>query len=95
MSEIESKKVKQFLSGLSPEIPIDAIELIIARKAVIIAEQEAEERHEQQLQKLKDMVVEAYKSNCRNYTACYFDEKPCTADCEYLGDFIQKLTEKQ
>lgn len=45
-------------------------------------------------QELKDKAIEAYKRNCRNYTACCLDQKPCTADCEYLGDFIQKLNKE-
>lgn len=26
--------------------------------------------------------------------ACCFDQKPCTENCEYLGDFIFKLNEE-
>lgn len=58
------------------------------------AEAEAEERHEKETGAIKEKAIEVYKRNCRTYTVCCFEKKPCTADCEYLSDFIEKLNER-
>lgn len=43
-----------------------------AESAVEIAEQEAEERHEKELQELRDSAVESHIKSCPAYTKCEY-----------------------
>lgn len=87
MSEIKSQKALRYI--LSPEsCDTGSIGMI---RAVALAEQEAEERHEQQLQGLKDKAIEAFKH------VCYCREKEYVhlgdyTSCDSLKKFIQELS---
>lgn len=54
---IKSEKAKVYLRRLAPELPIDAIELTVAKHAVSLAETEAEERHAAELQALTKEIA--------------------------------------
>lgn len=67
-----------------------------AINAIIIAENEAEQRHQNQLQELRNMAVEAFKSACSCGIEAGIGRK-CErfTDCARYKMFTQKLTEKQ
>lgn len=96
MSEIKSTRASELISygALSQEYArkkcgYSLITTASARDAVIIAEQEAEERHEQQLQELNDRAVDAFKDTMLEHQV---DEY---VDCYILiKEFIKKLTKK-
>lgn len=97
MIKIKSQQALEYLHGTSNEKEFlnmaDLLPLCDAIKAVIIAEQEAEERHTKQLQELRDRAVESFKSSC------WCEEKGrCREECincDSYKKFTQKLTEKQ
>lgn len=74
------------------------VSLGVAIGAVIIAEQEAEERHANQLLELKDRAERAFYYSCN---ACdgdggcrLRDNRACLMRCKKAKFFTQKLTEK-
>lgn len=98
MSEIKSEKAKEYISkcfhnnvvGYNRHKVMDIVS---------IAETEAEQRHEQQLQELKDRVERAFYYSCN---ACdgdggcrLRDNRACLMRCKKAKLFIQKLTKKQ
>lgn len=102
MSKIKSQQALEYLHGTSNEKEFlnmaDLLPLWDAIKAVIIAEQEAEERHANQLQELKDRAERAFYYSCN---ACdgdggcrLRDNRACLMRCKKAKLFTQKLTEK-
>lgn len=106
MSEIKSKKVKEFIMSIVEPTPTPNEELVFyvemtakqVVEAIIIAEQEAEERHTKQLQELRDRAAIAFYYNCN---ACdgdggcrLRDNQACQMSCKKAKLFTQKLTQK-
>lgn len=93
MKEIKSKKAKSFIDdNMSMNRRTFAVADI--EYCVVIAEQEAEERHAKELQELKDKIT--------NLSICDIDAPVFTHTIEFRSHFdyikkwfIQKLTEKQ
>lgn len=106
MIKIKSQQALEYLHGTSNEKEFlnmaDLLPLCDAIKAVIIAEQEAEERHTKQLQELKNIIVDVRIETCshRNGKICFVDMERCRGvECLKIKTFSnklsQKLTEKQ
>lgn len=92
MEKIKSKKAKDILDKWRNFQGSN--DKTIASKAVVIAEQEAEERHAKEMQELKDKIT--------NLSICDIDAPVFTHTIEFRSHFdyikkwfIQKLTEKQ
>lgn len=109
MSKIKSTRASELISygALSQEYArtkcgYALVTTTTARDAVIIAEQEAEERHANQLQELKNIIVDVRIETCshRNGKICFVDMERCRGvECLKIKAFSnklsQKLTEKQ
>lgn len=92
---MKSKRAEEFINN-SSEL-IDGLEWMIdtstARRAVELAEQDAEEK----IEALKARAVEAYCEQCGWYEAdgnCSINEDKCPKGCEYANQFIRKLNER-
>ena len=90
---MKSKRAGEFINNRSELI--DGLEWMVdastARRAVELAEQDAEEK----IEALKARAVEAYRTHCRRYTnpCIWTTRNKCPDTCAYLQDFIQKLNE--
>lgn len=97
MSKIKSKRAINYIKSLViTNFDIDATLVSVgkAKEAIIIAETEAEERHQKQLQELRDKIT--------NLSICDIDAPVFTHTREFRSHFdyikkcfTQKLTEKQ
>lgn len=92
---MKSKRAEKLINN-SSEL-IDGLEWMVdtstARRAVELAEQDAEEK----IEALKARAVEAYCEQCGWYEAdgnCSINEYKCPKGCEYANQFIQKLNER-
>lgn len=105
MSEIKSKKAIRILEENQwkerDPCPLYCVRKHVAEEAIITAETEAEQHHEQQLQELRDRAIEAFKSHCPNVGyGCKSTIHSrygflCSDDCKKLRSFIEKLTENK
>lgn len=93
---MKSEKAKQYLlkvvtpiAMMYPDCPGECdIKLIEAKRAIELAEQEAEER-------MREKAIEAFKSSCVYKDGCGGAGRACDlALCEDLRLFIQKLNEE-
>ena len=93
---MKSEKAKQYLlkvvtpiAMMYPDCPGECdIKLIEAKRAIELAEQEAEER-------MRAKAIEAFKSSCVYKDGCGGAGRACDlALCEDLRLFIQKLNEE-
>lgn len=92
---MKSKRAEEFINNRSELI--DGLEWMVdastARRAVELAEQDAEEK----IEALKARAVEAYCEQCGWHEAdgnCSINEDKCPKGCEYANQFIQKLNEQ-
>lgn len=95
MKEIKSKKAKQHLFENLKTVENSGtfmLSSILVAESIIIAEQEAEERHSKNMQGLRDRAVEAFKSACSCGKEAGIGGK-CErfTDCARYKMFIQKL----
>lgn len=93
---MKSEKAKQYLlkvvtpiAMMYPDCPGECdIKLIEAKRAIELAEQDAEER-------MREKAIEAFKSSCVYKDGCGGAGRACDlALCEDLRLFIQKLNEE-
>lgn len=90
---MKSEKAKQYLlkvvtpiAMMYPDCPGECdIKLIEAKRAILLAEQEAEER-------MREKAIEAFCDECACFEACICC-LPAGA-CDRKNNFIQKLTKK-
>lgn len=73
----------------------------LLESAIFIAEQEAEERHEKQMQEMREEAIETHYNLCpkryvrtngirAGWVTCDFGGR-CKKDCDYMNDFINEL----
>lgn len=93
---MKSKRAKQYLlkvltpiAIMYPDCPEECdLKLIEAKRAVELAEQEAEER-------MRAKAIDAFKSSCKYQDGCGEANRKCDPkQCEDFKLFIQKLTEE-
>ena len=93
---MKSEKAKQYLlkvvtpiAMMYPDCPEECdLKLGEAKRAVELAEQEAEER-------MREKAINAFKSSCKYYDGCGGAKRECNSQqCEDLKSFIQKLNEQ-
>lgn len=93
---MKSERAKQYLlkvvapiAPMYPGCPEECdLKLIEAKRAVELAEQEAEER-------MRAKAIDAFKSSCKYQDGCGGANRKCDPkQCEDFKLFIQKLTEE-
>lgn len=93
---MKSERAKQYLlkvvapiAPMYPGHPEECdLKLIEAKRAVELAEQEAEER-------MRDKAIDAFKSSCKYQDGCGEANRKCDPkQCEDFKLFIQKLNEE-
>lgn len=91
---MKSKRAEEFINNRSELI--DGLEWMVdastARRAVELAEQDAEEK----IEALKARAVEAYCEQCGWYEAdgnCSINEDKCPKGCEYANQFIREVND--
>ena len=92
---MKSKRAEEFINNRSELI--DGLEWMVdastARRAVELAEQDAEERHKEAIEEVKKRAVQAHIESCYSVVPSDCDVKLCT-ECKRTNYFIQKLNER-
>lgn len=92
---MKSKRAEEFINNRSELI--DGLEWMVdastARRAVELAEQDAEERHKEAIEEVKKRAVRAHIESCYSVVPSDCDVKLCT-ECKRTNYFLQKLNEQ-